>query len=223
MLSHSKFVDRNLNNVIVDVKDTTGGTRYSGKFQTYHDGIFNPAFCGMILWELTPNHILNDYKISPFHQIKSGVKMYGHYAYVFTPLTNNDIQSYLKILLWNKKFKQNLPPIKASKRLVQYVREKGSNHIIPSIPTIQQHLDTILGITEKLFIGDEGTYLTLLYRIYLLMFMVRYKIPLQRRSPPGNRNLASSVYCYKGKGWYSYLTGCEQKMLNESDTVIASE
>ena len=48
-------------------------------------------------------------------------------------------------------------------------------------------------------------------------------MPLQRRSPPGNRNLASSVYCFKGKGWYSYLTRYEQKMLNEKETIIASE
>ena len=102
-LNHSKIVARNYYNAIVDMEDTTGNVRYFGKSQSYPDGVFNPAFCGMILWELAPNHILNDYKISPFHQIKSGVIMYGHNAYVFTPITNNDIQSFLKILLRKKK------------------------------------------------------------------------------------------------------------------------
>ena len=222
-LNHSKFVARNYYNAIVDLQDTTGSIRYFGRFQKYPDGVFNPAFCGMMLWELAPNHILNDYKISQFHQIKSGVIMYGHNAYVFTPITNNDIQSFLKILLRKKMFKHNLPPIKASKLLVKYVREKGTNHIIPSIPSIQQKIKNLLGITEQMYIGDENTYLTLLHRLYILTFMVRYKMPLQRRFSPGNRNLASSVHCFKGKGWYSYLTKFEQNLLNNEETILAAE
>ena len=45
---------------------------------------------------------------------------------------------------------------------------------------------------------------------------------LQRKSPPGNRNVASSVHCYSDKGWYSYLTRKEQKILNDPSTILAS-
>ena len=48
-------------------------------------------------------------------------------------------------------------------------------------------------------------------------------MPLQRKTQPGNRNLASSVYCFKAKGsWYSHLSKMEQKLLNNSTTVIAN-
>ena len=114
-LNHSKSVDSNFSPLNVDSGETTQMVRGYGKFQTYPEGIFNPAFCGMMLWEIAPDHILNDYKISQFHQIKSGVIMYGHNAYVFTPILNNDIQSYLKILLREKPLKHNLPASKAAK------------------------------------------------------------------------------------------------------------
>ena len=161
--NHSRIVDSNFSPLNVDSGETTQIIRSYGKFQTYPEGIFNLAFCDMMLWEIAPNHILNDYKISQFHQIKSGVIMYGHNAYVFTPILNNDIQSYLKILLREKPLKHNLPASKAAKRLVTYIREKSKNHIIPCTPTIQAHLHHMLGITEHTYIGDESTYLTLLY------------------------------------------------------------
>ena len=47
-------------------------------------------------------------------------------------------------------------------------------------------------------------------------------MPLQRKATPGNRNLASSVFCFKSKGWYSYLTKKEQKILNDPSTVLAT-
>ena len=167
-----------------------------------------------LLWEIAPDHILNDYKICQFHEIKSGIILYGHNAYIFTPITNNDIHSYLKILLRGKKLKNNLPASKATKQLVYYVRQKATNHIIPCIPTIQKHLNDMLGITEQNYIQDENTYLVLLHRIYILTFMVRYQMSLQRKFPPGNRNLSSSIYSSKKKGWYSHLTRFEQKLLH---------
>ncbi len=48
-------------------------------------------------------------------------------------------------------------------------------------------------------------------------------MPLQRKSPPGNRNLASSINCLKGKGWYCHLSRHEQKILNNPNLVIAKE
>ena len=222
-MNHSKIVDSPLSDDIINLEDTSGNITSYGKFQTYPVGVFNPAFCGMMLWEIAADHILNDYKISQFHQIKSGVILYGRTAYVFTPITNNDIQSYLKILLRGKILMDNISTSKATKKLVYYVRDKAKKHIIPCIPTIQKHLNDLLGITEHTYIQDENTYLTLLHRIYLLTFMIRYNMPLQRRFPPGNRNLSSSVQSYKGKGWYSNLTRKEQKLLNNFQTVIASD
>ena len=216
-------MDSTLPNVIVTSTHTSENITSIGKFQTYPVGVFNPAFCGMLLWEIAPNHILNDYKICPFHQIKSGIILYGNIAYVFTPITNNDINSFLKILLRGKNLKPNYPPSKAVKQLVHYVWEKATNHIIPSISIIQQNLHYMLGISEKTFLDNENTYMTLLHRIYLLTFMIRYNMPLQRRFQPGNRNLSSSIYSFKGKGWYSYLTRKEQKLLNNPDITLAHE
>ena len=176
-----------------------------------------------MLWEIAPNHILNDYKICQFHQIKSGIILYGHNAYIFTPITNNDIQSYLKILLCGKRLKYNLPACKAAKKIVYYVRHKATNHIIPCIPTIQTHLNHMLGIIEQTYIQDENTYLTILHQIYLLTFKIRYQMPLQRKFRPGNRNLSLSIHSFKGKGWYSNLTRFKQKLLNKLETDIASE
>ena len=222
-LNHSKIVDSNLPDVIVHTDDTSGNIRASGKFHTYPIGVFNPAFCGMMLWEIAPDHLLNDYKICQYHEIKSGIILYGNNAYVFTPITNNDIQSYLKILLRGKKLKDQLTPSKAVKQLVFYVRDKAMNHIIPCIRMIQQHLSHMLGISERTYFQDEKTYLTLLHRIYILTFMLRYKMPLQRRFQPGNRNLSSSIYSFKGKGWYSNLSQKEQKLLNNSEISLARE
>ena len=61
------------------------------------------------------------------------------------------------------------------------------------------------------------------YKFFPFQFMVRYKMPLQQKFSPGNRNLASSTYCFKGKGWYSYLTRKEQKLLNDGQTILSSE
>ena len=47
-------------------------------------------------------------------------------------------------------------------------------------------------------------------------------MPIQRKSPPGNRNLGSPVYCFKGKGWYSKLIPIEQKILNNPNVIISS-
>ena len=76
-----------------------------GIFNKYPVGVFNPAFTGMYLWELSSSHELNDYQICPYHSIKSGVILYGAEAYVFTRIMNNDITSHLKILIRGKQFR----------------------------------------------------------------------------------------------------------------------
>ena len=52
--------------------------------------------------------------------------------------------------------------------------------------------------------------------------MIRYQMPLQMKYPPGNWNLASSMYCFKAKGWYSHLSKDEQKLLNDPTIAIAN-
>ena len=197
--------------------------RTHGKFQSYPDGILNPSFCGMTLWELSPDHIFNDYKVCGFHQIKSGIILYGNMAYVFTPIENNDIKSHLKILLRNKRLKYDMSHARASKLLVDYIRREATRKIIPSISNIQSDLYDIFGINDRMYITEESTYLTLLHRIYILLFMLRYQMPIQRKSPPGNRNLATSVLCFKGKGWYSKLMPRERKILNDPCVTISSD
>ena len=123
-------MDSNVSNII-NLEDTSGSIKSFGKFQAYPAGIFNPAFCGMMLWEIAPNHILNDYKICQFHQIKSGIILYGHNAYIFTPITNNDIQSYLKILICGKSLKHNLPACKVAKNLYTMLGTRLQTTLFP--------------------------------------------------------------------------------------------
>ena len=86
-----------------------------GVFNKYHVGVFNPAFTGMYLWELSCSHELNDYQICPHHSIKSGIILYGAEAYVFTQITNNDITSHLKILIRGKRFTNDMTLAQAMK------------------------------------------------------------------------------------------------------------
>ena len=54
---HSTIVDSTLSDQDLQVKTF-------GNFQSYPNGIFNPSFCGMMLWEIDQGSILNKYKIS---------------------------------------------------------------------------------------------------------------------------------------------------------------
>ena len=40
-----------------------------GIFHNYPCGIVNPAFTGMLLWEILYNHDLNDYQICEYHTV----------------------------------------------------------------------------------------------------------------------------------------------------------
>ena len=88
--------------------------------------------------------------------------------------------------------------------------------------SIQACLYDILGITESSFIEDKIGYFTLLHRIYLLMFMLRYKMPVQRCHPPGERNTAKTIHEMKKKGWYSSLKPLEQKILQSPNIELSS-
>ncbi len=58
--------------------------------------------------------------------------------------------------------------------------------IIPCIPSIQNSLFDVIGVSEQTFDKHSNTYLTLLHRIYIFMYMLHYNMPLQRKSSPGN-------------------------------------
>ena len=106
-------------------KDIPGGNQSLqtvGIFNKYPVGVFNPAFTGMYLWELSSSHELNDYQICQYHSIKSGVILYGVEAYVFTQIMNNNITSHLKILTRGKQFRNAMTLAQAMKLLVNYVR-----------------------------------------------------------------------------------------------------
>ena len=152
-----------------------------GVFHSYPVGICNPAFTGMFLWELDSNHHLNDYKISEYHSIKSGVIMYGTEAYIFTQISNNDINSYIKILLRGRKFRNTITLSNAVKLILNYIRVNAHRSIIPSMEDIQRNLTFLIGISEESYSDDINTYMTLTFRIYLLMFMLHYKMPIQRK------------------------------------------
>ena len=197
-------------------------TRAYGKFNTYPEGILNPAFCGMVLWELKRDHILNEFRINKFHNIRNGIILHNMTAYVFTPICNDDIHSHLKILIRGKQLRHNIPPSKGATILRKYVRQHSQRVTIPCINEIQNSLYNMLGLSEKEYINDRTSYLTLLHRLYLLMFMLHYKMPLQRTCAPGERNKAKQLQAITKKGWYSTLKPVEQKLLNCEHTHLAS-
>ena len=223
LTNHSTIVDREFCNLTHPQNQSFLNVKTFGKFQSYPEGICNPAFTRMILWEYCEDVTLDDNKICQFHNIKSGIIINARVAYVFTPIENNDIKSHVKILFRNKKLKNSIPHSKATTIILKYVRAQSLKSLIPCIKQIQIDLNGMLGINNDLYKGDDSSYLTLLHRIYLLTFMLRYKMPLQRKSPPGNRNLSTSRFCSKGKGWYSKLSRVEQKILNDPTITISSD
>jgi len=192
-----------------------------GIFQKYPVGVFNPAFTGMFLLDYSSYKDLSEYKICKFHCIKSGIILYGNEAFVFTPLTNNDINSYIKILLRKQSFHHTMTKSKATKLIVDYIRCNCLKPIIPCLHIIKNFLSDIVGLSESTFDGDLNSFRTLLYRIYTFMYMLHYHMPLQRKNTPGKRNLASSIYCGRRKGWYSYLSGKEQKILAQESIFVS--
>ena len=142
----------------------------------------NPAFCGMFLWELKQNHHLNDYQICKYHNIKSGLILYGTEVYIFTQITNNDILSYVRVLFRDKNLPNSLTKSFVSKMILKYIRYNATRTIIPSIPTIQKDLFHSIGVRDSTFVdNEETTYLIFLHMIYLMMFMIHYRMPLRQK------------------------------------------
>jgi len=107
-----------------------------GVFQTYPPGILNPAFTGMFLWDFSRLDNLNEYKSCKHHSIKSGLILYGSEAFVFTPLSNNDMQLYLNILFRGISLQKNLTKSRATRMIIEYIRVNSRKIVIPSIPSI---------------------------------------------------------------------------------------
>ena len=110
-------------------------------------GICNPAFTDMYSWELTSSHELNDYKIFQYLLIKSGKILYGKKGYVFTQITNNDINSHIKILLRGEQFSNSIGLPNAMKLLLNYIRVHSIRSIILSIEDIQKSLLSLIVIS----------------------------------------------------------------------------
>ena len=90
-------------------------------FNKYPTGIVNPAFSGMLLCKLNPDHLVNEFPINKYHEKKNGIIIHHTKVYVFTSIRNDDIDSYLKILLRKKKMKHNINPTIAAIMLRKYV------------------------------------------------------------------------------------------------------
>ena len=111
----------------------------------------------MLLWEISPGHMLNDFEINKFHNIRSGIILHGSCAYVFTQITNDNIHSYLKILIRGKGLKNNIPMSKGATILQKYVRFKSTESILPSIHQIQEDIYSTLGLLDQLYIDKKIT------------------------------------------------------------------
>ncbi len=175
----------------------------------------------MFLWDLKTGHDFNQYKVCKVHCIKSGIILYDNDVYVFTQMTNNDIHSYLKVLLRDKSLPGNIKPNQAIKLLLDYIQQNSRKPVIPDIPAIQRELFHLIGVNMNTFAEDNETYLILLYRISILTYMLHYKMPIQQKNNPGNRNLAYCSHSKRDRIWYSYLTSKEQSILNNKSISIS--
>ena len=220
-MRHSIIVDRLSGEGDIS-SNTQSSLKCYGVFQKYPDGILNPSFTGMILWEIKHDHMLNNYKLCPYHYIKSGVILYGNMAYIFTPISNNDIKSSLKTLFRDKKLPNGNSPKTISKHLVDYIRHQASQTTIPSIGSIKKYLYHTFQVDETTFIDERYSFLLLLKRMYIMIYMIHYQMPLQRRNPPGSRNIGKSPNHQQKKGWLSYLSKKEIEIIFRKNTVIAT-
>ena len=121
-----------------------------------------------------------------------------------------------------KSLKHNIPTSKGATMLRKYVRFKSTERILPSIHQIQEDIYNTLGLSDQLYIDEKKNYYSLLHRTYILIYMLHYHMPLQRRHLPGRRNTSKSRYSNRNKGWYSYLKSSEQELLQHSGVTISS-
>ena len=111
--------------------------------------IFNPNFCGILLWEMSPGHLIKNFEINKFHNLICGIILHG--SYVFTQIKNDDIHSHLKIFICGKRLKNKIATSTGATILRKYVRYQSTNKIIPSIHQIQEDIYSTLWVSDKLF------------------------------------------------------------------------
>ena len=87
---------------LINISLSTNDLQTFRIYHKYPNGILNPAFTGIFLWQVSPNYDLNDYQLCEYHNKKSGIILHGREAYIFTQISNNDIQSHVKILFLGK-------------------------------------------------------------------------------------------------------------------------
>ncbi len=143
-------------------------------------------------------------------------------AYIFTPISNNDIKSSLKTLFQDEKLPNGNSPNTISKHLVDSIRHQSSQTTIPSIGSIKKYLYHTIQVDETTFIDERYSFLLLLRTMYLMIYMIHYQMPLQRRNPPGSRNIGKSPNNQQKEGWLSYLSKKEIEIIFRKNIVIAT-
>ena len=111
-----------INDTKTGFEETMLQSRAYGNFNQYPLGILNPAFSGMLLCELKKDHLIDEFQVNKFHQIKNGIILHHTNAYIFTSIRNGDIHSHLKILLRRRQMKENISLARGATILRKYVR-----------------------------------------------------------------------------------------------------
>ena len=151
-------------------------------YDEYPHGVVNPAFTGMRLWEIDPEQEVNDYQISKHLNIKSGLIIYGNDVYVFTPITNNDITSYIKTISRKKDPTKTFSSLnQLCKSILDYICQNCFQRPIPCIPTIKKKFNEMFGVNQLIVTQSPLSYLELLPRTYIMLYMLHYYIPIQRK------------------------------------------
>lgn len=113
--------------------------------------------------------MLNDFNITKYYSIKSISRVI-----VFSPTSNDDIQFHLAILFPGNTLKRDITHTKGSKLSIDYVRKKYDYSIVRSKNQIQKDFHELLELLEKMFITGTRAYLTLLQKLYLIIYMLYY-------------------------------------------------
>ena len=132
--------------------------------------------------------------------------------------------SYLKLVLRRQNQSELNPSINIiCKKLVNYIHQHCHDRPIPSIPRFKQEFEKDYGIHQLLFTESPASYLEVLQRTYILMYMLHYSMPIQRKYIPGKRSITKSTNNYKKNGWLSYLNRKEQHIVLDPSLCIMSQ
>ena len=196
----------------------------SGTFKDYPPGIINPSFAGNFIWEIKENHPFNEYRIPKECNIWCGVVIRGSMIFVYMPITNNDIISYIKQIISQLQTPETQESsISQTKKIVHYIQSAQNHNPIPSIYDKKKFLQKAIKLDVDSCGDNSPLFSTLLYRIYLLTFMLHYRMPIQRRWMPGNRNNSRCRSKLHNRGWLSLLGETEQQILLNPSFHLSSD